>query len=246
MDVAGKVALVTGAARRVGRAIAMELARAGCDIAVHYRTSERDARQLAGEIEHLGRRAALVEGDLAEARVPQRIVDRAVESLGRLDILVNNASVFAKTPLADADAATWETLLRVNVVAPALLARAVAPMMRAAGAGRIINLVDLLADRPVKAYGPYCASKAALVNLTRTLALELAPQITVNAVAPGIAVFPDDYDSELRGRLVSRVPLQREGTPEEIAAVVRFLVVEGDYITGQILHVDGGWSQSSA
>jgi pteridine reductase len=246
MDVTGKVALVTGAARRVGRAIALELGRAGCDLAIHYRTSEADAEQLAGEVEQLGRRVALIDGDLADAAVPQRLVDRAASALGRLDILVNNASEFAKAPLAEADAAVWERMLRVNVVAPGLLARAAAPLMRSAGAGRIVNLVDMLADRPVKAYGPYCASKAALANLTRSLALELAPQITVNAVAPGIAVFPDDYDVALRERLVSRVPLRREGTPEEIAAMVRFLVVEGDYITGQIIHVDGGWSQTSA
>ena len=246
MDVAGKVALVTGAARRVGRAITVELARAGCDLAIHYRTSDAQARHLASEAEGLGRRVALVDGDLADTRNAQRIVDRAAERLGRLDILVNNASVFARTPLAEADAAAWDATFRVNVIAPALLARAAVPHMQAAGAGRIVNLVDIMADRPVKAYGPYCASKAALANLTRTLALELAPTITVNAVAPGIAIFPDSYDADLRERLVSRVPLQREGTPEEIAAAVRFLVVDGDYITGQVLHVDGGWSHASA
>ncbi|MBP7937912.1 MAG: SDR family oxidoreductase [Phycisphaerae bacterium] len=245
MDVTGKVALVSGAARRVGRAIALELARTGCDLAVHYRTSDEEARSLAAQIQRLGRRAALVCGDLAEAATPQHVVSQTVDRLGRLDILVNNASVFNKTPLAQADAATWNTMLRLNLIAPALLARAAAPLMQSAGGGRIINLVDMLADRPVKAYGPYCASKAALANLTRTLALELAPQVTVNAVAPGIAVFPQDVEKELRSRLITRVPLRREGTPEEIAAVVRFLVVEGDYITGQIIHVDGGWSQTS-
>ncbi|HOW69275.1 MAG TPA: SDR family oxidoreductase [Phycisphaerae bacterium] len=245
MDVTGKVALVSGAARRVGRAIALELARTGCDLAIHYRTSNEEARNLAAEIQRLGRRTALVSGDLAKTATPQHVIDQTVDRLGRLDILVNNASVFSKTPLAQADAAAWNTMLRVNVIAPALLARAAAPLMQSAGGGRIINLVDMLADRPVKAYGPYCASKAALANLTRTLALELAPQVTVNAVAPGIAVFPQDVDKELRSRLIARVPLSREGTPEEIAAVVRFLVIEGDYITGQIIHVDGGWSQTS-
>lgn len=246
MDVVGKVALVTGSARRVGRAIALTLAQAGCNLAVHYQTSEADAGRLVGEIEQLGRRATAVSGDLEEAATAQRVVNETVRSLGRLDILVNNAAVFARTPLEEADVTIWERMLRINLVAPALLARAAAPHMRSAGAGRIVNLVDMMVDRPVKAYAPYSASKAALASLTRTLALELAPHITANAIAPGIAVFPDDYDAQRREGLVSRVPLRREGTPEEVAAVVRFLVVEGDYITGQIIHVDGGWSQGSA
>jgi len=165
-----------------------------------------------------------------------------VRDLGRLDVLVNNASVFEKTPIEQADAAAWERILRTNTIAPALLARAAAPIMRQAGAGRIVNLIDILADRPIKGYGPYCASKAALAGLTRSLALELAPEITVNGIAPGVAVFAEDYDQDLGSRLTAKVPLKRTGSPEEIAAVVRFLVAQGDYITGQIIAVDGGMS----
>ena len=242
MDTSGKVALVTGAAKRVGRAIALELARAGCDVAVHYRASADAAREVADAIGQMGRRACLVSGDLTDLKTPEQIVAQTVDGLGRVDVLVNNASVFDKTPIEQADAETCERMLLVNTIGPGLLTRAAAPIMRSAGAGRIVNLVDILADRPVKQYSSYCASKAALANLTRSLALELAPEITVNAVAPGIAVFPDDYDEELRHRLVSRVPLKREGTPQEIAALVRFLVTEGDYITGQIIAVDGGRS----
>jgi len=242
MDTVGKVALVTGAAKRIGRTIALELARAGCDVAVHYRSSAKEAREVAEAIGKMGRRVALVSGDLTDPKAPEQIVAQTMDGLGRVDVLVNNASVFEKMPIERLNADTCERMLLINTIGPSLLARASAPIMRKAGAGRIINLVDILADRPAKRYGPYSASKAALATLTRSLALELAPEITVNAVAPGIALFPDDYGEDLRARLISRVPMQRAGTPEEIAALVRFLVAEGDYITGQIIAVDGGRS----
>jgi len=226
----------------VGRAIASELARSGCDVAIHCRRSRTEADELARQIESRGRRACVVQADLTEPTAGGFVVDRVVRELGRLDILVNNAAVFEKTPLAEAEAAVWERILRVNLLAPALLIRAAVPIMRSAGAGRIVNLVDILGERPIRNHGPYCASKAALVSLTRSLALELAPEITVNAIGPGIAIFPEDYDEELRGRLTAKVPLGRAGSPEEIAAIVRFLVTEGDYITGQIIAVDGGMS----
>ncbi len=242
MDCPGKVALVTGAARRVGRAIALELARAGCDLAVHYRRSGRQAEELVSRITALGRRATVFGADLREPDAPGRLVGQVREAMGGLDVLVNNASLFAPTPLETASAETWSVYFQLHAVAPALLAAAAAPGMRAAGGGRIVNLVDILAERPIRRYHAYCASKAALVSLTRSLALELAPEITVNAIAPGIAVFPEDYDAALRARLVDRVPLRREGTPEGIASLVRYLVTEGDYITGQVIAVDGGWS----
>lgn len=245
MDTAGKVALVTGAARRVGRAIALSLAEAGIDVAIHYHTSADEAQRCAEEIRRLDRRAVCVKGDLAESDTPRAIVDKVVEKMGGLDILVNNASVFDRSPVGQAEQVggdVWERIFRVNAVAPDLLAKWAAPLMQRAGAGRIVNLTDVLADRPIRGYAAYCASKAALVSLTRSLAWELAPEITVNAVAPGIAVFPESYDQALRDKLVSRVPLKRVGTPEEVAAVVRFLVTAGDYITGQVIAVDGGRS----
>lgn len=242
MNPQAKVALVTGGARRVGRAIATELARAGCDVAIHCRQSLAQADQLVREIASSGRRAGAFRADLADPTACRGMVDNVVREMGRLDILVNNAAVFEKTPLADADAAAWERILRINLLAPALLARAVAPIMRSAGAGRIINLVDILGQHPIGNHAPYCASKAALISLTRSLALELAPEITVNAIAPGIAIFPEGYDEALRRRLIAKVPLGRAGSPEELAAIVRFLVTGGDYITGQIIAVDGGMS----
>lgn len=242
MELNGKVVLVTGAARRVGRAIALDLAAAGCDVGLHYHSSAEDAAELAGQIQALGRRAVLVPGDLGESGAPASIVGATIGQLGRLDILVNNASVYHETLLAPGSVAEWERVFRINVLAPAMLCAAAVPYMRRAGQGRIVNLTDILAERPVRGFSAYCASKSALSSLTRGLAIELAPEITVNAVAPGIAVFPDDYPPDKRQRIVSRVPLAREGTPQDIAAAVRFLVAAGDYITGQTITVDGGWS----
>ncbi len=242
MDCQGKVALVTGAARRVGRAVALELARAGCDVALHYHRSEPQARELVNLVTGLGRRAAAFQADLGEPEAPQRLVAQVRQVMGGPDVLVNNASLFEPTPLEPGSQADWAAAFQVNAIAPALLAAAAAPGMKAAGGGRIVNLVDILAERPIRRYPAYCASKAALASLTRSLALELAPEINVNGIAPGIAVFPEAYDAGLRARLVGRVPLRREGTPEGIASLVRYLVTEGDYITGQIIAVDGGWS----
>jgi pteridine reductase len=240
MELAGRVALVTGAARRVGRSIAAELARAGCDLALHYNTSEEAARELADGFKD--RRVLLVQGDLADIGTPARLVDEVMGRLGRLDILVNNASTFDRVELERTTPELWQRTFRVNALAPALLAQAAAPHMRTVGGGRIINLTDIMADRPPRRYAAYCMSKAALAGLTRCLAIELAPEITVNAIAPGIAEFPEHYDHETRERLVDRVPLKRAGTPEEVAALVRFLVTEGGYITGQVIPLDGGRS----
>jgi pteridine reductase len=242
VELGGKTALVTGAARRVGRAIALRLANAGCDVAVHYATSQNEAAEVVHLIEAAGRRGVTIQGDLSDLATAARLVHETHRALGRLDILVNNASVFDRRPLADSDADFWERTFRVNALSPALLAREAAPIMRAAGAGRIVNMADTLSERPPAAYAAYCASKAALAGLTRSLAVELAPLITVNAIAPGIAIFPDAYDAATRERLVARVPLRRAGTPEDVASLVHFLVAEGDYITGQVIALDGGRS----
>lgn len=242
MDPKNKVALVTGAAKRIGQAIALELAEAGCNLAIHYHTSNEAAIELAGQIEKLGRRTALVPGDLADPLTAQKLIDQTTRALGRLDILVNSASVFEQTPIDQANVTHWERIFRINTIAPAMLIRAAATAMGDAGAGRIVNITDIYADRPMRKHDAYCASKAALVSLTRSLAIELAPQITVNAVAPGIALFPDSYDQTIREKLIARVPLRRAGSPEEVAALVRFLVTSGDYITGQIIPIDGGRS----
>ncbi len=239
------VALVTGAGKRVGRAIALELARAGCDVAVHYCNSEAEAVAVAKEVAALGRRSAVVCGDLSDPKSWPAIVDQAAASLGRLDVLINNASEFSshfQDSLAAFDAESWERLLRINLVAPAALCHHAEVLLRRSGRGCVVNLCDIAAARPWPAHLAYCASKAGLVNLTKSLARALAPDVRVNGVSPGIAVFPESFDKPTRDRLVSRMPLAREGSPEEVAELVRFLVVSGGYITGQVVSVDGGRS----
>lgn len=243
MPLHGTVALVTGGAQRVGRAIARELAGAGCDLAVHYHQSHDQAEQLAMELRGVNRRCVLVQGDLNDPTTWPRIVDETVSSLGRLDILVNNASAFRtghRDTLESFDLVEWEKMLRINLVAPIALCHHAAPHLKAHGRGNIVNLGDIAAARPGPNAIAYYSSKAGLGAATKSLARALAPEVRVNAVAPGIAAFPEDYTVEQRRNLVERVPLQREGTPEEVAAAVRFLVESGDYITGQTLAIDGG------
>lgn len=245
MSLDGRVALVTGAAKRVGRAIALELATAGCDVAVHFRQSEQEARVVIDEIRASGRRAVPIRADLADVAQWGTLVEQTVASLGRLDILINNASVFAtSTPdtLEDFSVNLWHDMLQTNLIAPAGLCHHAAPHLKKSDQGKIINLCDISADRPWPTNLAYCSSKAGLVALTKALARALAPDVQVNGVAPGVAVFPEDYSEALRKQLVDRIPLQREGTPEEVAQLVRFLCEKGHYITGQIIPIDGGRS----
>ena len=250
MQLSGTVALVTGGAKRVGRAIALELARGGCDVAVHYRRSQADAEAVVALANGLGRPAIAVDGDLTDPAAWPRIVQRTVEGLGRLDILVNNASMFLPLPVPGApadsldgfDPVLWDETLRTNLTAPVGLCHHARPHLAANGMGKVVNVCDIAADRPWPDHLAYCASKAGLVAVTKALARALAPEVQVNGVAPGIAIFPDAYSSELRRQLVGRVPLSRPGTPEEVALLVRFLVESADYITGQIVPIDGGRS----
>jgi pteridine reductase len=238
----GKTALVTGAAKRVGRAIALQLADAGCHVAIHYHTSRAEAASLCDEITATGRHCAVVQGDLADPEVPGRLIAEAVEALGGLNVLVNNASVFGRMRLADFDPGVWQRELQVNLTAVAALCHHGARHLAEGGGGKIVNLCDISAERPWKGHLAYCVSKAGLVCLTKALARELAPAVQVNGVSPGIAAFPGDYDAETRQALVGKVPLGRAGSPEDVATTVRFLIEGGDYITGQIISVDGGRS----
>ena len=242
MPDAHKVALVTGAARRVGRAIAGHLAQAGYDVAFTYLKSEDDAKSLADEIAALGRRALAIHADLTN--VPSAIDTIATQfrdTFARLDVLVNNASLYEPANLAAADLTLSRRLMTIHYEAPLLLAQRFANDLREAG-GHIINMVDLLAERPLPAYLPYCASKAALLNLTLALARELAPQVTVNAIAPGTVEWPANYPQAQREKYLQRVPLARVGTPAEVAQAVLFLCTTGTYLTGQVLRLDGGRS----
>jgi len=243
LKLSGRVALITGGARRVGRAIVEAMAQAGCDVAIHYLHSDGEAQDLAAGITGTGRRAVAIHGDLNDPASWSKIVQQTVASLGRIDILVNNASIFRTNEADTIDAfkpSLWETMLRTNLVAVCGLCHHAKPHLEKSGRGRIVNLCDVSGDRPWPDHLAYCASKAGLVALTKALARGLAPDIQVNGVAPGIALFPEDYTKEERERLIHCVPLARPGTPKEIAAVVRFLVETADYMTGEIIRVDGG------
>ncbi len=236
------VALVTGAARRIGAAIAGQLHAAGHDLALHHHSSQAEMAALAAALDARRPGSVLVlAGDLREFdRLPE-LVARTVGHFGRLDALVNNASNFYPTPLGEATPAQWDDLFAVNARAPLFLAQAAAPHLRAAG-GAIVNLADLHAGRPLAGHPLYSAAKAALVSLTRSLALELAPRVRVNAVAPGAILWPEHgKDAAARQAILEATALGRIGEADDIAAAVRFLLsADAGYITGQVLHVDGG------
>lgn len=235
--------LITGAARRIGAAIARELHAAGHRLIVHYHRSEDDAQRLAEELN--GQRAdsvALLRSDLLEIDRLPTLVDAAVDIWGSLDGLVNNASSFYPTPMGTVTETQWDELLGSNLKAPFFLAQAVAPHLRRAG-GVIVNLVDIYADRGLRDYPVYSVAKAGLAAMTRTLAKELAPDIRVNGVAPGAVLWPEqDDDLERRKQILARIPLHRTGDPSDVARAVRFFIDEAPYVTGQILAVDGGRS----
>jgi pteridine reductase len=236
-ELAGKAALVTGGAVRVGRAIALALAGAGCDVAIGYRRSAAEARATVETLQALGVRAVACRGDLGHPGEARRLAVRTARELGRLDIVVNNAAIFARTPLATTTPRQFDRFIAVNLRGPFFLAQAAARIMGRRG-GRIVNVVDVGASRAWASYIPYGISKAGLLMLTRGLAVALAPAIQVNAVGPGIVLLPERWRN--RHALTARIPMRREGAPTDVAAAVRFFATCPDYITGQVLYVDGG------
>ena len=239
VELRGKAALVTGAAVRVGRAIALELARAGMDVAVHYRDSAEEAEATAAGVRALGSRAVLVQGD--QATDAGRIVAEAARGLGRLDLLVCSAAAFEKVPAAELDRARWDAMLAANLSGPFFLMQAAEPHLRASR-GAIVNLLDLLGTSQVwKGYAHYAAAKAGLTALTRLLALEWAPAVRVNGVAPGTVLFPDGLPQDEQERIVARIPAGQPGAPEDVARAVRFLASQ-PFVSGQVLAVDGARS----
>jgi pteridine reductase len=238
------VILVTGAARRVGAAIARELHAGGARIALHYRSSRDEAEALAASFLAVRPGSAMtVGGDLGTDGVPEALADRVLAHFGRLDGLVNNASSFFPTPLGQIDSSAWADLVGSNLKGPLFLTQALAPALKASR-GAVVNIVDIHAERPLRHYALYCAAKAGLAGLTRALALEMAPEVRVNGVSPGPIEWPEDGQiaSDEREEIVRHTLLQREGSPTDIARTVRFLLVDAPYITGQILAVDGGRS----
>lgn len=235
------VALVTGAARRLGAAIARRLHAAGYDLALHYRHSAADMAAVVAGFEAARPGSAFsLQADLAEYdRLPE-LVAHTLGRYGRLDALVNNASAFSPTPLGTITPADWDAQFLINARAPLILAQAAAPHLKAA-CGAIVNLVDIYAERPLRDHVVYCMSKAALVAATRALALELAPEVRVNAIAPGAILWPEEGKSEAaKSALLARTPLARTGSEDDIADAVLWLLQGAAYTTGHVLPVEGG------
>lgn len=240
---AGQVALVTGSARRIGAAIASALHGAGARVAVHYRSSATEAAALVQSLNKTRAGSAIgAQCDLHDLGALQALVDSVVGSFGRLDILVNNASSFYATPVGEITAAQWDDLVGTNLRAPLFLSQAAAPQLRKNG-GLIINMLDIHAQRPLRRHPAYCAAKAGLAMLTRSLARELAPEVRVNGIAPGPVLWPEGgLDAALQEKIIQRTALKRRGSPADVARAALFFACEAPYVTGQILAVDGGRS----
>ncbi len=239
------VALITGAGRRVGAVIARTLHAAGYDLALHYRHSAEDARALAFELERQRSDSTLLlQAELADLSALPELIGQLLGHYGRLDALVNNASAFFPTPPGTATARQWNELFASNAQAPFFLSQAAIPALREAH-GCIVNLVDIYAERPLAGHPLYCMAKAALAAMTRSLALDLGPEVRVNGVAPGAVLWPADgkpYDDQQA--MLARTPLRRAGAPEDVANTVLWLLRDAPFVTGQIIRVDGGRSLS--
>lgn len=235
------VALITGAGRRVGAVIARTLHAAGYDLALHYRRSIDEARALAEELEQ--QRAGstlLLQAELADLPALPALIEQLLAHYGRLDALVNNASAFYPTPPGTATPAQWNELFASNTQAPFFLSQAAIPALREARGG-IVNLVDIYAERPLADHPLYCMAKAALAAMTRSLALDLGPEIRVNGVAPGAVLWPSDCKPYAdQQSMLARTPLQRAGSPDDVAGTVLWLLRDAPFVTGQIIRVDGG------
>ena len=239
----GKTALITGAAQRIGAQIARTLHDAGCDIVIHYRSSDQAAKNLCNELNDSRPNSANhLQADLDETEKLGDVIEQAVKFWGRLDILINNASSFYPTPVGTITLENWDDLFNSNLKAPLFLSQAAIPHLRTSH-GCIINIVDVHAFRPMSKHPVYCSAKAGLAMLTQSLAKDLGPEIRVNGVAPGAILWPEnDMNDETKNLILKRTALKRPGNPEDIAKTVLFLARDANYITGQIIPVDGGRS----
>jgi pteridine reductase len=237
------VVLVTGAARRIGAAIARKLHAAGANVVLHCHRSRADAEHLRDQLnDERGASCAVVQADLLDLRALPGLVEDAARAFGRLDALVNNASSFYPTPFGTIGEDEWTDLVGSNLRAPLFLSQAAAPLLRESR-GAIVNLVDIHAERPLKDFVVYSVAKAGLAGLTRALALELGPDVRVNGVAPGAILWPDGdqhFAASEKGRITAQTPLKRIGEPEDVAGAVKYLLFDAPFVTGQILAVDGG------
>lgn len=240
MTLAGRVALVTGGARRVGRELALALAARRAHIAFSYRTSVQEARKTVKLLERTGAQALAVRADLSRAAQVQRLMAHVHRRFGRLDVLINSAANFDRTPFDTLTERDWDHALDTNLKGPFLCSLYASRLMRQHGGGKIINIADWSGVRPYRDYLPYCVSKAGVIGLTKALAKELAPQIQVTAVAPGPMLPPATMNRAARNRVAHRVPLKRWGSPQDIVNAALFLIEGTDFMTGSVVFVDGG------
>ena len=238
MELSGRTALVTGAGRRVGRAIATALGERGMHVAVHYHGSGDGARETASDIERGGGKATLFQADLSEANAPEALVNDVVRTLGSLDVLVNSAAIMQRTPLETVTPADWDATFALNARAPFFAAVAAGKHMQARG-GAIVNIADLAALETWPAYIPHGLSKTVVVQMTRSLARTLAPAVRVNAIAPGAVMLPPGWDDGAGERLRRTTPLKRLGSVNDVVSAVIYLL-EADFVTGETIVVDGG------
>jgi len=239
MELRGRVALVTGAGRRLGRAMARALAGRGMTVAVHHHASAEGAAELRDEIVAGGGKAACFAADLTDAAAAAELPRRVAAELGGLDVLVNSAAVMHRLSFEDTTPAQYDAVLDLNLRSVFFVTQGAAPALRAAH-GKVVNLADLSGLEPWPGFAAHSVSKAGVVMLTRVLARALAPDVTVNAIAPGPVLVPEEYDAEERDRLARTTPLRRLGAPEDATAALLYLLEGGDYVTGDVLVVDGG------
>lgn len=239
MELNGKVALVTGGARRVGKALSLALAREGADVVVNYFESAEAAEETVAEITSLGRRAIAVRADVSVRTEAAELIRRTTDTFGRLDVLVNNASIFLDSPFLAIEEAEWDRVMDVNLKGPFLLSQLAVPPLREEGGGVIVNIADLSAFQPWPSYTHHAVSKAGLVHLTRVSARALAPDVRVNCIAPGTVLPPDDYTPDQIRSSRDRTPLRRIGSPDDVARALLYLV-QNDFVTGETIVVDGG------
>ncbi|WP_299468794.1 SDR family oxidoreductase [uncultured Gimesia sp.] len=245
MNLEGKVAVITGAAVRIGRSLALALAEAGVDICIHYHSSKQEAEQTCAEIRQRGRKAIAVSADLSDScNAAALIINAVVAEFGRVDILINSASVFENKSLLISTEFDWDSHLDINLKAPYFLSQQFAKTFHPGQTGQIINLVDWRALRAGAGHLPYRISKAGLVTLTECLALELAPEIRVNAIAPGAILPPPGQDAKYLDKRAAQIPLKRAGSPQDICDAVLYLL-HADFVTGEVLNVSGGEQFSS-
>src|SRR6185369_15651303 len=239
MELGGRVALVTGAGRRLGRALAAALAGRGLAVALHHHASADGAESLRDQIRAAGGRADCFPADLTDAAAARELPQRVERAFGRLDVLVNSAAVMHRLSLEDTTIEQWDQILDLNLRSVFFCTQGAAPALRRSR-GKVVNLADLAGLEPWPAFAAHSVSKAGVVMLTKVLALTLAPEVTVNAIAPGAVLVPEDYSQEERERLVRSTPLRRLGSPSDVVAALLYLLEGGDYVTGEILVVDGG------